>query len=143
MRAQPVPAIERDGCALLLAEDVTLRPDDIDSGFRWLGAWDVAVPLRPYDELAETAGEPWERAYTKDAILDLRQPLYDPRAVFVKRGSSAEELLAMWDREHTARQKETHGAHPRHCPLCFLRAVWKTKPLLLALPAGWLDGGGA
>jgi len=92
----------------------------------------VAVPLRPYSELALHHGDERERALTATLLLDLRQPVYDSRAVFFIDCSATEALLMAWDKERAF----CHCAG--FCGLPFLRAVWRVRPLLLALPAGWI-----
>lgn len=106
---------------------------DIQSLQEWLRRWDIAVPLRPYSQLAEHFGDDAERALTAERILHLWQPVYDSRLVIMRAGCTAnDELLAAWEDEKT--QCRCEG----FCPLPFLRAVWTVKPLILALPVGWL-----
>lgn len=127
-----VLAETRDGCSLYLGEGVTLRPDDIESGFRWLQVWDAAVPLRPYTTLAQDCGDAEEREMTAALIRDLRQPVYDDRALFVRDNDDGRALLAALEDERCDHER---------CGLPFLRALWRVKPRLLALPAEWLNEG--
>lgn len=121
------------GDKALYLDGVKVQRDDIESAFRWLGAWEAAVPLRPYATLAQDYGTPEERAVTEQVALDLRQPVYDYRALFIRRCSRTDELLTAWADEKA--QCECDG----FCPLPFLRAVWRVRPLILALPAGWIQ----
>ncbi len=132
-RAQ-VPTVERGACALYVSPGVSVSDDDIEAGFRWLeGGWDVLIPIKSYKRLANSFPHPdptpkcWD--LTEAAVLDLRQPVYDERVLFVKHGTSADDLLA-------ARDEET--CEDEDCPLPMLRAIWKVKPLLLALPESWV-----
>lgn len=130
MRAQVT--IERGACALLCAPDVEVRDDDIEAAFRWLKAWDVLIPFKPYTRLARHEGDAAELDASLPVIHNALQPVYDPRVLFIKRGTSADELLAALDEE------EARCGHDNNCGLPLLRAVWRVKPLLLALPAGWV-----
>lgn len=133
MRAQPT--LEREGCALFVADDIVMRTEDIESVFRWLGTWDMIVPLRPYNQLATSEGTPEERVLTALLVLDLRQPLYDPRILAARQNVAFEAFCASWDNE-----RERCSCSPQ-CGLPFLRAVWFQKPLLLAAPQGWVTEG--
>ena len=118
---------------LMLDPAVMIRQPDQDAAFRWLDMWEMAVPLRPYTELALHHGDDEERALTKTLVRDLRQPVYDSRAVFVREGCPAvDALMAAWDEERAACRCKGF------CGLPFLRALWRVKPLVLALPAGWV-----
>ena len=133
-RVQDNPSAVRDSCTLWLAPSVHLLPDDLEAGFRWIRSWDVAMPLRSYTRLARDFGDEVERAETLELVLSLAQPVYDERVLFTREGSTAEALLE-------ARTKET--CEHEGCPLPMLRAVWKAKPLILALPAVWVQEGEA
>ncbi len=95
------------------------------AGFQFLDRWQVVCPLWSYTALArdEQAGDQ-EREQTRLAIRDLRVPLYDTRLVFMRRCSETLFLLEMWEQEGPGR-------------LGFLRALYKAKPLTLALPPTW------
>lgn len=123
-------AEKRGPCALLLADGIELSDTDREVGFRWLGTWDVAMPMMPYRRLAHSFGDDEERAMTKALVGNLHQPVYDERVMFVRDGSTADALLK-------ARKKET--CKHEDCPLPMLRAIWKIKPLLLALPNAWVQ----
>lgn len=74
--------IQRDGdCLLMLDEDVDVIPGDVAAVFAWLKTWEVAAPLKAYSHLAQDEGTEAERAYTLELVKDLRQPVYDSRAV--------------------------------------------------------------
>jgi len=133
MRAQPT--LVRDGCALFVADGVVMRPEDIESAFRWLATWDMIVPLRPYNELASSEGTAKERTLTVPLVLDLRQPLYDPRILAAKQTHEFDTFLAVWDDE-----RQRCSCKPE-CGLPFLRAVWVEVPLILAAPQGWIQEG--
>ena len=117
----------------LVERSVRVSDTDMRSAERWLETWEVAAPLRPYTELALYQGDEEERALTKTMLLDLRQPVYDSRAVFLRDCPAATALLEAWEQERAACHCTSF------CGLPFLRAVWRVKPLLLALPAGWIE----
>ena len=133
--AKAKPAMVRGDKALYLADGVSVLPGDIEAAFGWLERWEVAAPLRSYEQLAANFGDPEERAASEALVIDLRQPVYDPRVLFVLRSAQTERLQKAW------RQEERECRCEGFCPLPFLRALWITKPLILALPAGWLKEG--
>lgn len=97
----------------------------------WLDTWEVVVPLRPYTELAASHGSVAERKLTEKLVLDLRQPVYDSRMVFVRQCGQSQALLEAWEEE------KAHCHCTKFCGLPFLRALWRVKPLVLALPEVW------
>ncbi len=126
-----VPSEERGACALYLSPGISISSQDIDAGFRWLESWDVLMPLLSYERLAidyalDHSGCTWK---TEAAVLDMRQMVYDERLMFLRRGSSADDLFAARDEE---------SCKDADCSLPMLRAVWRAKPLLLALPTSWV-----
>jgi hypothetical protein len=107
---------------------VELRPELIPVGLRRLEVWQVAVPMFHYETLACNVGTAKERKHTKRVIKDLRVPLYDTRLMFVKRCATSQELVKTW-------LEECQGGDER---LAFLRALWRVKPYILALPVTWI-----
>lgn len=107
-----------------------LRIDLIPAGFHLITAfgWEVAVPIYSYDELARDIGGDAEREQTALVVRDLRVPVYDPRVLFLRACQGSETLLAAWATERT-------GGDDR---LSFLRALYRTKPLVCALPTTWI-----
>jgi hypothetical protein len=100
---------------------------------QWLEKWEVAVPLRPYDILAKDIGSEEARAASLPLLLDLRQPVYDSRVVMIRNCPRARRLIQTW-----AKREMQEG---EDADLAFLRAVWRVKPLILALPKTWAAGG--
>ncbi len=98
----------------------------IPVGLMLLERWEVAVPLQRYDLLAADIGTEEDRAAAVAEICDLRVPLYDTRALFLRQCPAATELLETWE--------EIGG----HRDLAFLRALWRVAPLICALPAEWM-----
>lgn len=96
---------------------------------KWMDQWEVAVPFRPYITQASLVGSEEERAATAKKIFDMRQPVYDSRVVVIRTCPSTRKLLRAWTQE-----MQDDGDDD----LAFLRAVWQVKPLLLAMPTGWV-----
>jgi hypothetical protein len=115
---------------LVWSADVRLRIDLIGAGFGLLERWEVAVPLLSAQGLASEVGDESERALTAELIHDLRVPAYQSGAMFVRRTEATEEMLAAWQAER-ARGPDEH--------LALLRAIYQVKPLVLALPATWIE----
>lgn len=113
---------------------VRAADEDVEAAISWLKAWEIAAPFRPYSHLAQDEGTEACRALTLPYIKDLRQPVYDSRMVFIREdGEKVQEFLAVWELERAKCEC------PDGCDLSFLRAVWIVKPLILALPAGWVQ----
>lgn len=106
-----------------------LRRELLFTGFALLDTWQIACPLFNYDVLAANVGGEEEREETKKVIRDLRVPLYDTRLMFVKRCDETIELIRQWKSEW----KENYD--PK---LAFMRAFYRVKPLMLALPVTWI-----
>jgi len=96
---------------------------------KWLDRWEVAIPFRPYTKLADVYGSKEERAATVTTVFDLRQPVYDSRVVLLRPTARTRKLIQTWTLE-----MQDEGDDD----LALLRAIWKVKPLLLALPTGWV-----
>ncbi len=133
--------ITRGACALYVADGVTVSEEDIEAGFRWLETWDIVMPIKSYTKLADGYFHPDPEclAKTEAKVFDMRQPVYDERVMFIRHGegmapnslgSSADTLLAA---------REDENCNDPTCPLPMLRAVWKVKPLLLAVPVSWVQ----
>jgi hypothetical protein len=90
--------------------------------------WQVAAPLWKYEQLASDIGSADARARTQAVIHDLRVPVYETRAVMLRRCSDTERLLEQWKAERAS------GDDDR---LCFMRAMYVCQPALCALPVGW------
>ena len=108
--------------------DYPLRPELVPLGFRVLDAWEVAVPVVSYDMLALHIGTPDERARTEAVIRDLRVMCYHPSLMFVRRCKAGKDFLQAWNEERASGDDER---------LALLRAIYRVKPLLCALPATW------
>lgn len=113
-----------DRC-LFVSSGMRLEPELIEAGMRWLARWDVAAALMGPGYLAGNVGSGAERARTLELVRDLRVPMYDPDILFVARNESGERLLEAY-------QEEGEG------PQGFLRALYRTKPRILALPRQWI-----
>lgn len=110
---------------------VPLRLELVPVGFNFLHHWHVAAPLYDYNTLAFQHGTIEERLATTAAIGDLRVPLYETRALFLRRCDETNALLAAWALEREG------GGDER---LAFQRALWTVKPLILPLPITWIEG---
>ena len=126
-------AVASPSIRALYSPGVSVAAVDVAAVSRWLETWEVAAPLRPYSELALHQGDEEERTRTAMLLLDLRQPVYDSRAVFLRDCLATRALLEVLKQEREACRCTSF------CGLPFLRAAWRVKPLLLALPAGWIE----
>lgn len=108
-----------------------LRKELLSTGFNFLSTWQVACPLMEYKTMASNTGGPDDKGRTSDLIGDLRVPVYDPRLIFVKRCGDTRKMIEVWEEERGFSPSSPHHA--------FLRAVYITKPLILALPPNWTN----
>jgi len=99
-------------------------------GFHRLERWDVAAPLWAYRQLARDIGTEDDRRKTEAVIHDLRVPVYETGLLYLRRNATTEALLAAW-------YEELPDSDPR---LAFMRAVYRVKPVLCALPQTWIRG---
>lgn len=116
---------------LLWDPAIPLRLELVPAGFNFLHYWHVAAPLFDYNSLGFQHGTLEERMATAERIRDLRVPLYETRALFVRQCPEVDELLEAWARERQGDADER---------LAFHRALWEVKPLILPLPITWVEG---
>jgi len=115
---------------LLWSPAVSFRTDLILTGFNLLDTWEVAAPLASYEVLARDIGTADDRARTEAVIRDLRVPYYEPGILFLRRCAASRDLLAAWQEERG--RGDNDG-------LALLRAIYRVKPLILALPTVWIS----
>lgn len=92
-------------------------------------AWEVAAMLLSDRALAVHHGSDKEKRKTKAVIGDLRIPVYDTRAVWMRKTETTQMLVAAWAAEIEAGANEAHA---------FLRALYSHPVLVCTLPAGWV-----
>lgn len=108
---------------------IPIPRERLEAGFKLVNKWDLAVPLCDYDMLAMHIGSQEDRDYTQSVIHDLRVPVYETGLMFIQMNPTTRELLEVWDSE------QSKGDEKR---LAFLRALYRVKPLILALPHTWV-----
>jgi len=92
-------------------------------------SWEIAAMLRSNELLASQIGDQAEQRRTREAIGDLRIPVYESSAVWVRKTHDTEDLIAAWQTEMSDSESDA---------LAFLRALYRHRVLLCSLPAGWL-----
>lgn len=107
---------------------VTLRFELLPAGFGLLDKWECAIPMAGVDILALHVGNKDEREQTKAVVHDLRVPVFDSRLIFVKRCPVGRALIEMFAKEKGNKE------------LALLRAIYRAKPTMCALPATWVGG---
>jgi len=117
------------GKTMVYAPALRLRKELVPIGFHLLDTWQVAVPLFDYDKLAAHLGDEGDRERTEAVVRDLRVPLYCSELLFLRRCGDTERFLEKW-------KEEQAGGGDRRFSL--LRALYLTKPLVLALPTTWI-----
>ena len=93
-----------------------------------LNTWQILAPLCDYRIRAHDIGTDAEKARTKAVIRDLRVKVYETGLIFIRRSSDTERFMDRW-------RQEFDGGSNRN--LAFLRALYKEKPFILALPRTW------
>lgn len=116
---------------LIVEAGATVPFELLPAAWNFLERWDAAVPFWRYGELAQSAGTPAERKATKAIVRDLRVMLHAVELLFVRRSEAGEALVAAYVEELEP------GGDKR---LAFLRALYRVKPRLCALPVTWLAG---
>jgi len=117
--------------------EIGLTPEQAVVGFSLIentrpdyDAWEVAAMLQGRETLAVHFGPESEREKTKQVISDLRVPVFNTAALWIRKTPLAQRLLKTWWHEIHA------GADERHA---FLRALYQVPGILIStLPAGWL-----
>ena len=110
----------------------------VPAGLHLLEVWDAAAPLLPGKDDRHTllardvaGANAGEMARTAKIVHDLRLPVFASEMLFVRKGEMATELIKTW------RNELCHGPNQR---LAFLRAFYRVKPRMCALPTVWLSG---
>ena len=136
MAAEWNGGLPRLRCLIWQTDALNLKPEQALVGFSRVeatrpeyDAWDVAAMLLDDKAMASHLGSIEEREKTKAAVGDLRIPIYNTAALWVRKSEKTEQLLAAWWREVQA------GADERHA---FLRALYASPVYICTLPSGWV-----
>lgn len=108
---------------------IKLKRENVYVGFNLLKNWQCAIPLHSYTELAIHIGSKEDQKYTKSVIKDLRVPVYNTDLMFIRRCDNTKNLLEQWSKECEIVENKT---------LAFQVALYKTVPVLCALPVNWV-----
>ncbi|NIQ89319.1 MAG: hypothetical protein GWN93_09700 [Deltaproteobacteria bacterium] len=92
-------------------------------------AWEVAAMLKLPDLLAQSVGNEQDQAKTRNVIGDLRLPVYETGAVWVRQTDKAQAFIKAW-----ATQLDNGGSEEH----AFIRALYTHDVLMCTLPYGWL-----
>lgn len=93
-------------------------------------SWEALATLISLSTLAGDVGSPEEQEKTKEAIGDLRLPVYDTRLLWIRKTPATEGLIEAWAAELA------EGADEQHA---FLRALYASRIMMCTLPPGWQD----
>jgi hypothetical protein len=91
--------------------------------------WEAAAMLRGHNLLARGFGSKEDQAGTKALFGDLRLPIYETQAVWIRKTRRTEQFVESW------REEVEGGCGDEHA---FLRALFAHKIILCTLPQGWL-----
>ena len=91
-----------------------------------------------------------DRRRTLEVVRDLRVPVYEPGVLLVRDCDGGVELLRAWVEEMGPSTGDSSQGAVSRTPaqdasadsarLAFVRALYRVKPLFLALPRSWLKG---
>ena len=115
---------------VFVAPGIRVPLDMLPAGRHFLDKWDAVAPLYQYGVTGADVGSDEERRRTAALIRDLRVPLYAHELLFVRDNEAGRALMAALVEELA------ESAEPR---LAFLRAFYRVKPRLCAVPATWLS----
>jgi hypothetical protein len=115
---------------LFLAPGIRVPWDMLLAGWRFLDHWDAVAPLCKPGTTADTTGSGEERKRTRAVIRDLRVMLYSDGLLFVRKSEDGRALVDAY------REERAGGGDPQ---LAFLRAYYRVKPRLCAVPATWMS----
>lgn len=91
-------------------------------------SWEALATLVGLSVLAKDVGTTEEQEKTKEAVGDLRLPVYDTRLLWIRKTSATENLIEKWVAELA------EGADEQHA---FLRALYSSRVMMCTLPPGW------
>ncbi len=117
----------------------------VKDGFQFLDHWEAAAPLLERN-LAQDVGSTADRHRTAEIVRDLRVPVYASELLFVRACDGSSALLSAWMEEMGPstvpgpRLPNPFQDDSAAWRLAFLRALYRVKPLFLALPRSWLRG---
>lgn len=120
--------------ALLVGPAAALPWSLVEAGLHLVETWDAAAPLMVGDDdqhvrlAADIEATDTERKRTAKLLGDLRVPVYASGLLFVRRSEVTIDLIETW------RAEMVHGPDER---LAFVRALFRCKPKLCALPSIW------
>ena len=92
-------------------------------------AWEMAAMLDGKSRLAKDIGTDADKARTLEVLGDLRLPVYEIGALWVRCTEMTEKVLRLWGAEVDA------GAEERHA---FVRTIYSCRVKLCTLPANWI-----
>lgn len=115
---------------MIWTNGINIRRENLFVGFKLLKNWQIAVPLHSYDDLAvhQTMTKS-EKEYIKSVIKELRVPIYNTNLMFIRRCDETQVLLNQWGIEKEIIKNDS---------LSFHVAMYKTNPVLCALPVNWI-----
>lgn len=92
-------------------------------------AWEAAAMLQGHDVLVSSEGSAEDREGTKELIGDLRLPVYQPAAVWLRKTRATDAFVQAWADELKKGTGEIHA---------MTRALYTNRIILCTLPQGWL-----
>lgn len=90
--------------------------------------WEMAASLLSLDKYASDIGTEEEKTRTKDALGDLRIPVYDARIIWARKTERAAAVISRWNGELKTSKDLNHS---------FIRALFTERAMLCTLPLDW------
>jgi len=120
--------------------DGMLRKEMLPISFELLKTWEMLVPLEPFSVLAKSIGSLEQRVLTQKVIKDLRVPVYNVDQMYIRRCTATQNLMKAWETERESVLEGPEQYHKGNLRLSFLRSLFVTPLLILALPSSWIVG---
>lgn len=92
--------------------------------------WEMAAMLKGNRMLVSQYGSDDDRKQTQEIVGDLRLPVYETGALWVKRTNNTAQIVQLWKNAISDGADEVHA---------FLRTVYTNPVLLCTLPYRWLE----
>lgn len=134
IKSASAPCVPFQRTLIWWPKKVTLAPEQAIVGFSRVeksrpeyAAWEVAAML--FGPNAAGFGSAEEKAKTKKVVGDLRVPIFNVHALWIRKTSRAERLMTEW-------WQEVEGGADRYH--AFLRALKRNPLPICTLPVGWV-----
>jgi hypothetical protein len=121
--------------SLLWKADYPMSPERAALGFVRIekspsyAGWECAAMMRGQNQLVRSIGTKEDKQGTLDLLGDLRLPVYETSAIWIRKTRATQKLVTEWQ------NWLDQGVGDEHA---FIRALYQNRIILCTLPRGWL-----